>query len=155
MSLQYIIDGYNIINRNDFLIKHRLEDSRAGLLRFIRENNPCGSRRNLITVVFDGKAEYSVCKLDSRCKIIFTKNESADDKIKSMVEKSSNPKNIVVVTDDKQIKFFVRSLGAKIMTVQNFIQPTLEKNKAPLLEKELILSKARAITEELKKVWLK
>ena len=54
--------------------------------------------KSKITVVFDGYPKVSVQKLDEAdINIVFSKEETADTRIKRMVEASKNPKNIVVV----------------------------------------------------------
>ena len=158
MSLHYVIDGYNLIKQTPRLTKKRLKDSRVGLVRFIKEKRPQGSKKNLVTIVFDGAPDMPVRSSGTDIKVIFTKNESADDWIKRSVENTKNPKQIVVVSNDKQIRFYVRSLGAKILSVEEFIA---EKQKFGLPDEpsqskiELSSQQAQQITEELRKIWLK
>ena len=118
MALHYIIDGYNVINRVNFLNYKKLQDARDALLSFIDKYRPQGS--NKITVVFDSKVEVfgSKCKFD--VEVIFTKNESADEYIKLLVSNAVNPKDIRVVTDDNDIRFFCRSYGAVILSTGEF-----------------------------------
>jgi predicted RNA-binding protein with PIN domain len=76
-----------------------------------------------------------------------------------MAEASADHKNIVVVSDDKEIKFFIRSLGSKVMSIEEFMQ-TKEKAREALKQKELIkpelnYTQVHQINEELKKIWLK
>jgi predicted RNA-binding protein with PIN domain len=73
-----------------------------------------------------------------------------------MVEQADNPKRIVVVSDDREIQLFVKSLGAKTLSVKSFVQRSKNKIESfPVSKEELPSPKARAITEELKKIWLK
>ena len=53
-------------------------------------------------------------------RVIFSDGCSADDHIKRMVEEDADHKNCVVVSDDKDIFLYARSLGAKIMSVAAF-----------------------------------
>ena len=161
MSLFYIIDGYNIIKQVPFFLGKPLKDGRDGLIRFLETNRRilCGNPHNSITVVFDGKADTISPKYESSIEVIFSKGESADDKIKKMVEYSKNPKVIVVVTDDKEIRFFVRALGAKVLSIKVFMSKFLMKNKNDILtskEKfDIHSEQAQTITSELKNIWLK
>ena len=155
MSLHYILDGYNVISQTRFS-KPKLKDSRQTLIRFIEILRPQGSRQNKVTVVFDGKKDMFSPPFRSEVKVVFSRNESADEWIKKYVEKTARPKNCVVVTDDKEIKFFVRALGAKVISVKDFTGNT-RKKFSPKIKEEKVLSsgEARKITKELEKIWLK
>ena len=163
MSLHFIIDGYNLIKQTPVLNKANLEDSRAALIDFLNIERPQGSKNNQVTIVFDGKegnfyyqvSPYSI-------EVIFSIEQSADDKIISLVEESAHPKAIVVVTNDRQIQLSVRQLKAQVRTVDEFLkkfnhaqkskQKTNKKNSAD--EKMLSYSLEGKITEEMKKIWL-
>lgn len=168
MPLQYIIDGYNIINHPSFSNLHKkIKDSRFALSEFIKHKRLCGSSKNSITIVFDGYPKYTGEKIDAAdINVIFSRQDTADARIKSIVENSSDFKNTVVVSDDKEIQFFVKSIGAKVKGVEEFINPSNlsqahAKRKGRLKEKEdfpeleLTYSQMQRINEELKKIWLK
>ncbi|MDD5044155.1 MAG: NYN domain-containing protein [Candidatus Omnitrophica bacterium] len=158
MSLHYIIDGYNIIKHPKF-VRHpkKLEEGRNALVRLIADKKLCGSPKNKATIVFDGANDVFAPRLAGPCEIIFTKNESADEKIKKLVAAEKNPRQVVVVSDDKEIIFFIRSLGASPLGVSEFLG---EKEKSPprprqeVTERKLTYSEAAKINEELKKIWL-
>lgn len=159
MSLHFILDGYNIIKRSDFLATQVLKDGRRGLVRFISEKKPCGSSNNKVTVVFDGNNDFIPPSLDNKiAEVIFTSNNTnADERIKKIVKESRNPKTIVVVSDDREIQFTIRSYGAQIMTVAEFIQkgnPSLKIPQNPP-KIELTYQEIAKINRELKQVWLK
>ncbi len=155
MSLHYILDGYNIINQVQFA-GQRLKDGRERLIRFIEAFRPQGSRKNKVTVVFDGKRNVFSPPIRSEIKVVFTRNESADEWIKRFVEETAQPKQCLIVSDDKEIQFFVRALGAKIISVNEFVDKVRKKFQ-PEKIKEIPLSseKAREITKELERIWLK
>jgi len=158
MSLHYIIDGYNVIKNPFFPSCVDLKAARLLLLKFIQEKRPQGSAKNKVTVVFDGRSDVYSSSLDYACEVIFTKDESADEKIKHLVSISKNPKNIVVVSEDKEIKFFIRALGARSLPIKEFLFAS-KKNKKHLLDDSfkahLPATQAAAITAELRKIWLK
>ena len=102
--------------------------------------------------------------------ILFSQGESADDKIRRIVAEAKNTKNIVVVTDDRDIQYAVGALGAKAIGVSQFLskgesagkrKPIAQKNtkqaKKVSLESEKYISKTdeSKITSELGKIWLK
>ncbi len=169
MSLQYVIDGYNIINHPIFRSIHKaIKDDRKALLELIIHKRLCGSSKNRVIVVFDGYPKITGERIeDSDIDVIFSRKETADERIKGIVENSVNIKNIIVVSDDKEIQFFIRSTGARAMGVEEFIGLPfsdgrsaksgghLGKDKEDLIKAELTYSQMHKINEELKKIWLK
>ena len=125
MSLQYVIDGYNITHHPEFSnnIPKSNNDSRLALVYLIHKKKLCGSQNNKVWVVFDGFPDQS--NLDLNCaniEVVFSRRESADDRIKKIIEKSSNPKCLVVVSDDKEIIFYAKGFNARVLSVRAFIQ---------------------------------
>jgi len=161
MSVHYIIDGYNVVKQVTFLSGKKLRDGREGLVRFIEQYRPQGSKRNQVTIVFDGKSEVLSPAMRTEIRIIFSQNGSADDVIKSMIEKASKPGEYIIVSDDKAVVFYCRSIGAKGLSVRNFIANTglkkkSHKKKAYQSEsKKLSQDIADKITDDLKKLWVK
>jgi predicted RNA-binding protein with PIN domain len=161
MSLHYLLDGYNILKQMAPLRDLPLEDGRRGLLRWIGDSRPQGSVNNQVTVVFDG-AEGS-CSLQGEIRVVFSDGCSADDKIKRMVEEMPAKKNCVVVSDDKDIFLYARSLGAKVMSVAAFTSVRAGRRDdvraraslAPTNEKYISLSRQEKINKELSGIWLK
>jgi predicted RNA-binding protein with PIN domain len=161
MSLHYVIDGYNLINHSAFLeFAEKSKDQRIALASLIVNKKLCGSPKNKISLVFDGyppspEANNNFMGID----LIFSRGSSADEKIKTIAEKSSGPKNKIVVSDDKEIRFCVRAAGAGVLSVEEFMRPvkgerrSLEDKEA--LKKELNYSQVQSINQELEKRWLK
>jgi len=162
MSLQYIIDAYNVINHPAFRHKtnKRIEDRRVGLLNLIKAARLAGSPRNRAIVIFDGYADLGINDTSfNNIKVVFSRKESADQRIKRLVEKFSNPKNVVVVSDDKEIVFFVKSIGAKTMPVEEFLKPEdftgKRSNDSDTIKPELGFSAKESINRELRDLWLR
>ncbi|MFA6350376.1 MAG: NYN domain-containing protein [Candidatus Omnitrophota bacterium] len=158
MSLQYVIDGYNLIHNDNFRpIGAKNIDCRISLLEFIYLKKLCGSSNNQATVVFDGYPPYSPFFYErGNFKVIFSCDISADQRIKDILEKSTNRKNIVVVTDDKEIVFFARQCRAQVEGAGDFLDRAenhVIQSKNP--ESHLTYTQAHDINEELKKKWLK
>lgn len=162
MSLHYILDGYNIIKSSNIPLPPKLEDQRFALIKFIQEKKLCGSKNNRVTVVFDAEKRGINCLRqealgNQNIKVVFTSQESADQRIKEIVENSKHPKRIIVVSDDKEIGFFIKSCGAALMSTRELA------NKANLKPKrikspramELSYTQAAEINRELKRIWLK
>ncbi len=156
MSLHFILDGYNIVKQAFFPQAGNLKSARDRLLSLIETHSPQGSSKNSVTVVFDGKEDLCYCEPLQFKKVIFSKGQDADSCIRSMVEKSAHPKAIVVVTDDKELKFSVRRSGAKIMSVAEFLtKARIKKPKVLENSKDLSFYLSEQITSEFKKIWLK
>ncbi|GEM_PF-361836 len=167
MSLFYILDGYNLTKQLPSLLLKDLRGTREALVRLIERYQPQGSRHNAVTVVFDGQA--GVCHLPepSYVKVIFSQSESADEKIRELVRGSAHKRRVVVVTDDKELQFSIRVLGANVLPAKEFLlkmsderikkrftKPESQKKKE---EETKTISKVleHQITGELEKIWLK
>lgn len=161
MSLQYIIDAYNVINNPCFkpAVKS-ISNIQCCLADFIRSNRLTGSKNNRVILVFDGympsnesmpEDEGLVCK--------FSQAVEADELIKKIVESSGQPKNIIVVSDDKEVRLMSRFLRAQVCGVQEFICGKKKGKLVSEVESEaadfkLTYSKMQKINAELKKKWL-
>jgi len=164
MSLFYIVDGYNLIKRAPLFKHKRLQEARAGFLSFVELRRPHGSQKNRLAIVFDGSAQVFGYRENYSFEVIFTAGETADEKIKEIVSSFDRPKNIVVVTDDRELLFSVRALQAKTMGTVEFLNKAGKQDRVPSKEKssldaegrlELNIVEREKITEEVSRVWLK
>lgn len=163
MSLVYLVDAYNVIKRSPFFMDKKLKDARDAFFIYLDHHRPSGSLKNKMILVFDGKDEISFVLPRYAFEIVFTRGESADEKIKEMVASSAAPKDIVVVTDDKPLAASVRARGAKIMATQDFLKKSVIEKKGAArrgsgiqeTKAELNIVARDEITEELRKIWLK
>ena len=158
MSLLYIIDGYNLVNHREFRrSNNKISDDRLALLEFIRRNRLTGSLKNKVVVVFDGYPQSQSPNYGSDAEVIFSKDESADERIKKITEKSGNTANTVVVSDDREIQIMAKFLGARALGVEEFIEVKKKarraKDEAP--EPGLTYTQMHKINQELSKIWLK
>ncbi len=156
MSLHYILDGYNILHKLPLPESGTLEQHREMLVRFLQERGPHGSSNNSVTIVFDGQPEhYGSGSVRGNIRIVFTDGESADEKIKKMVADERAKGHIVVVTDDRGIRLAVRSSGAKVAGVLEFIGLRSQASPSKGGGKMMTQEARQKIDEELKKIWLK
>lgn len=160
MPLQYIIDGYNIINHPQFTRRVKTsQDNRLALIALIIRKKLTGSLKNKVAIVFDGYPDASAqIPEDKSLGVIFSRRVSADEKIKMLVEETANRKNIIVVSDDREIKYTVNSLGAHALGVDEFFAAKeksgkIRKNEP--IKPELNYSQMHKINEELSRIWLK
>ncbi len=161
MSLHYILDGYNILKQVSYLTDKKIKDGRLGLIKMLEMSRQL--KKQSITLVFDGFDDSQPERLGENFKILFSGSSSADDRIKAIVERSRTPGQMVVVTDDKEIIFFVKKLGANTLKVADFLYwisgERAEANKVTEKpdadDKNLNYKQMLDINRELKKRWLK
>lgn len=164
MPLHYIIDGYNVINHRSFAAgRRKINSPQFALIDLIRIKRLCGSLKNRITVVFDGYCnEVAFNYRDKDIKVIFSGEQTADDKIKILIEKSADIRNIIVISEDREIVSFGKAAGCSCRNITEFIEGrsgSSKKNKNACGEKnlskeDLNYSQAGKINEELRKLWL-
>lgn len=167
MSLHYLLDGYNILHQMPIELRGKLEDQRHQLIQWIENHRPQGSIKNSVTIVFDGQSGiYGGDRNFPSVKVIFSQDESADEKIKSLVAQASNKKNIIVVTNDRDIQYAVKASGAKVMPVEEFLAladkrhlRSAQNSSKHSMEKEssskVSTSMEYKITSEMEQIWLK
>ncbi|MCK5580228.1 MAG: NYN domain-containing protein [Candidatus Omnitrophica bacterium] len=162
MAVSFIIDGYNVIKRIPELADRTLEDGRSSLIHFLEIHRPQGSLKNDVIVVFDGRSDVWGPQKASFVKVFFTSDETADEKIKRMVDGHPNKKSVVVVTEDREIQYYVRASGAKVLGVYEFLDKAGEKGfpaagKKGFSQEHKNVSKnvEAKINAEMEKIWLK
>jgi len=164
MSVHFILDGYNVIKRTPSLAEGSLQEGRDRLFRLLATRRPQGSLRNRVTVIFDGRSGVTSPVPMTFVRVIFTREESADEKIKRIVCQAENKRNIIVVTDDREIQYHVRALGAGVRCVGDFFHPIAEPGKQVAGKpsghrhrdgKGISRVLEEKITSELRDVWLK
>ena len=114
--------------------------------------------KNSVTIVFDGRPEFYGRVPSSVARVVFSEYESADDKIKKIVTEARNRKNITVVTDDRDIQYAVRALGAKASSVKAFLsrgKASTKKKGSGEPAKYISKVDETKITSEMQKIWLK
>jgi predicted RNA-binding protein with PIN domain len=147
--LLYIIDGFNIVHKVPSL-KNSFTPHRD-LIHYIKRNRLTGSRNNKVIIVFDGRTVRDI--RESEFEVVFSGDVSADEVIKNKVDKVRNKSEVIVVSDDREIREYVRKVRVSSVRVADFIKT--KKRKFKKNDKEISYSLQREITEELKKIWLK
>ena len=165
MSLHYILDGYNILQQIPKLALRKLESGREGLVSLLEIYRPQGNKNNPVTIVFDGKVGLAYRPQSSTVKILFSENESADDRIRHIVSNLARKKQTIVVTDDRELQASIRILGAQVLAVKDFLaqtkrdefMPPSQKIQKKKKEEEKHISKTLeyTINDEFSKIWLK
>ncbi|MBU1121542.1 MAG: NYN domain-containing protein [Candidatus Omnitrophota bacterium] len=151
--LVYIIDGFNLVHKVGSL--KNSSEPHLGLIHYIKTNKFTGSRNNKVIIAFDGGVNYQAQR-ESEFEIIFSVGVSADEVIKRKVDSIKNKSQIIVVTDDREIRDYVKSAGASIVRVSDFITKK-SKDKSPDTsadsDKNISYSLQKEITDEMRKIW--
>jgi predicted RNA-binding protein with PIN domain len=120
--MYYLIDGYNLI----FTLiesKESLQVFRQKTIRYLQKKFAQGSLSGML--VFDGahrRDEESGLSYPSPLIVAYApKGQSADAYIVEEIEKTKNPKQIIVVTNDRGLSSHARSHGAKVQSNREFI----------------------------------
>ncbi len=157
MSLHYIIDGYNLIKHRSFIPASNIHDPRFALILFLRQKKPCGSPKNKVTIIFDGySGDFSLQELEYE--VIFSCESSADERIKEIVESAAVARNLVIVSDDRQIRDFARLCGALLLGIEEFLGRGEKKKRVEdngQSKPDLSYGDTQKINEELRNLWLK
>ena len=164
MSLHYILDAYNILHQIPPHARKEFEDEREHFVNLIKVHCPQGSKNNAVTIVFDGRSTAPLQEQSSMIKIIFSCEESADDKIRKLITETNRKKQTIVVTDDKELRFSIRALGASVLSVKDFLSkakrpdrifPRQNKQKDRRDEvKNISKTLEFKINKEFEKIWL-
>ncbi len=152
MSRHFIIDGYNALHSTRRWEDLSREAQRERFLRYLEESRPTGSERNTVTVVFDGYAAALKGIRLALVQLVFSCDRDADTVIKERVSELANPRDAVVVTNDRGIHAAVRGAGAQVMSCEEFFLLG-NKKAAPRQRDTLDPQSAESINQELKRRW--
>lgn len=125
-------------------------------MREIERHNPQGGGRNRVTLIFDGRPGPVPPIQSGAVKVIFSMDRSADDRIRELVQKARNPRQIIVVTDDRALQYAVRAVGAKVLGVGEFLSRLRSDSGGKQARPGKTLTKAEEerINRELEERWL-
>lgn len=168
MSVHYLLDGYNVIKQIPKWANLSLASGRTELYRHLLSQRPQGSPQNKVTIVFDSQTGSGGSEQHPGLEVIFSALGSADDKIKLLVQKARLKKNLVVVTDDRDIQYYVRALGAKVLGVKEFLGQAGGRQRRQARfdamnghgdhrrdRKEISWTLEQKINQEFQRIWLK
>jgi len=118
--MPYIIDGDNLIGSSpDISLED--PDSRSKLVQVVQKYQE--SRKNNITIVFDGAPQNGLLREDIRSKfsVVYPReSSSADEEIKRILNGFHYFKDVTLITSDKELKAFAKEKGAKTVSSIEF-----------------------------------
>lgn len=117
----YYIDGNNLIGKVKNLWALQQKDKQASRekLSFILDRY-FSTRNHKVVLYFDGHSNVSINT--SKLKIMYSENRTADDIIKTAIERNKNPRNLVVVTSDHSLMDFSRVCNCEVVSSTEFAQ---------------------------------
>ena len=144
-----IIDGNNLIGKINSLHRLQNKDKQQSRIKlaFLIDNYFQGKNIK-VTIHFDGYEQQPI-KLNN-CKIIYSQNRIADDRIKQQIETSSNAKNIIVVTSDNNLREYARVCSCSLQKSEEFANELKENNIDDEAER---VNKMSNDIEEFKKIF--
>ena len=120
----YIIDGNNLIGKIKTLnqLHKKNKKQSAEKLAFMIGRYFHIRKYLLVSTLMDFRAD--VVKVTG-IKIIYSGNVTADEKIKNEIGKSKNPKNIILVTSDRNVADFGRVCSCQVIKSEEFSKQLL------------------------------
>ncbi len=119
MKRQVIVDGYNLIKRDPLLLaleQRSLETARQALIA--RLMSSYNLRTCDVTVVFDGSAvapPAASTERWGRIKVVYSRPpQTADDVIRALVAAAKDPSQVVVLSDDRELRDSVQTRGGVV-----------------------------------------
>jgi predicted RNA-binding protein with PIN domain len=83
-------------------------------------------------------------------KIIYSENQTADEKIKKQISQSKSPRNIMVVTSDSNLAQFAKVCSSVVVSSEQFSSEMSKTNSG--LDEESIIKQIDNV-EEFKKLF--
>jgi predicted RNA-binding protein with PIN domain len=138
--MAYIIDGNNVMGQTPGW--HR--DKPSARRRLVEQLSVVARvKKARVTVVFDGEPDRLMPEASAHrgVKVFYAeKGSDADTRIERMVESSTDPRGLTIVTSDRHLAFVVRSRGAAVIRSGEFrkqieqalaSKPSLEDGEQP------------------------
>ena len=147
--LTYIIDGNNLIGKISLLMNLQKKDKQASREKLIYMlDRYFFNKKSNVSLHLDGHPNIRINS--SKMKIVYSENQTADEKIKKQISQSKSPRNINVVTSDSNLAQFAKVCSCKIISSEEF---AAEINKSdPSLDEQSIIDSMNN-TDEFKKLF--
>lgn len=134
--LTYIIDGNNLIGKIPLLMNLQKKDRLASRekLVYMLDRHFIKKKVN-VTLHLDGHPANKINS--SKMKIIYSENQTADEKIKKQISQSKSPRNIIVVTSDSNLAQFAKVCSSTVVSSEQF-SSEMSKTNSELDEESII-----------------
>jgi len=155
--MEYLIDGYNVI-KSSFLGKKGDIEGKVAFYEIL-DRYKAKHPSVIFTVVLDGfnSSDFHLLR-DRRLKTIFSGDITADEYIRKRVENGKRNDEVVVVSNDKQVRITGKLFGCEVYSVEEFLNVVCKRDKRRRMvqtkesnKKEVDYKTKKKIEEELKK----
>lgn len=152
-SMQYkktYIDGYNVLRkltRFERMMRSSGDAARRGFVEFVRARS---RNKGHVTIVFDGNG--MAVGGGPNLSAVFSQTRTADSWIRMQLELERQPRAVLVVSSDNEVRAHALACGADVQSAQEFIADGEVPDREDLREQYL---KTREVTERELAYWLK
>ena len=127
-SMPVIVDTFNVLHTTGVLPPELAGVDLEGLARLIRSSRYARER---VTLVCDGFGTENAIDQTSFLQVSFAGlGRSADDLIAELVDRSTAPRLLVVVSSDNQVLRSAKRRGSKRLTAEQFLQQLADDVRA-------------------------
>lgn len=121
MTIKFLVDGYNLAHKLGLKIaKSSLELARTSVEQRLLQY--AAYKRCQFTVIYDGRGVLGGVSQQNGLTILFTASgETADARIKSMIDQESSKSRLCVITSDNDILRYARASRVAIMRSETFL----------------------------------
>lgn len=145
----YIIDGNNVIGQIVSLHKLQQKDKQGSREKLVfMVDNFLHNKKVKCTIHFDGFEQVPIKA--NHCKIIYSNNKVADDKIKVQIEQTKNRKNLIVITSDNNLKEFARVCSCEVLNSEDFGKMIRHRSRN---EEQKIIDEMKNNIDEFKRLF--
>ncbi|MDR3666898.1 MAG: NYN domain-containing protein [Ignavibacteriaceae bacterium] len=124
----YIIDGNNLIGKIGSLqkLQNKNKQSTREKLAFKLEDYFHDKPNIKVSLHLDGFPGQSIKVQNIR--IIYSGKKTADDEIKSQIGNEKNPRNVILVSSDRQLKDFASVCGCDCISSEDFSKSIMPRS---------------------------
>lgn len=144
------IDGYNVLRkltRFERMMRSSGDAARRGFVEFVRARS---RNKGHVTVVFDGNG--MAVGGGPNLSAVFSQTRTADSWIRMQLELERQPRAVLVVSSDNEVRAHALACGADVQSAQEFIADGEVPDREDFREQYL---KTREVTERELAYWLK
>lgn len=145
--LVYIIDAFNVIHKIATL--RNSNNPHDNFIHYVNNNTLTGSSKNKTIIIFDG--QFHPTANNYGYKIMFSNERSADELIKEELARLNHKSEVIVVSDDNEVRRNAKINNARAVSVNDFTKKT---KTIRVDTKEISYAAQKEITDELRKIWL-
>lgn len=122
----FILDGHNILFKDpESKAVISTDPGRALNGLIVRCQRITSGKKKKCSILFDGAPPGNIVSNIPNVQVTFSYKRPADALIKSLIARSKNPRNLIVVSDDHEIQNFARAHSCEIQSVRRFLRDTL------------------------------